>query len=99
MDMKRGEVYRRDRVPQSLIDNGSIVHIHDDMYYRPYVSNFGNVPLNNWDMINAYLGGESFHIEHPRIECHNLHNMVIVWNDSIKADVKLDKKAFMFRIV
>lgn len=112
--IKQGEVYRRsdleyystaiDRHLAQLTKDGTLIKLHQGLYYAPKQSKFGAVPPDDRQVVERFLKDEDFLLVSPNsfnslgLGLTQLYNTTWVYNHKRKGEFKLNGKTFAFKL-
>lgn len=112
--LETGHVYRRadlerwsnavDRHLKSLLQNGVLKKLSGGLYYAPKKTQFGEVPADESDLVEAFLKDHHFLITSPNaynalgLGTTQLYNETVVYNHKRHGHFKLGKRMFDFRV-
>lgn len=111
--LELGKVYRRemlmpytkavDRDLKSLSNRGVLKKVAPGLYYYPKTSRFGELPPNDYELINSFLKDDPFlsftwnDYNSLQLGLTQLYNKVVVYNRKRHEEVRLGDKLFDFR--
>jgi hypothetical protein len=112
--LKRGKVYRRvdlvklsksvDRQLKELVKEGTLHKLFTGVYYYPKKSVFGNVPLDEKNLVSAFLKDDRFLLISPNlynslgVGTTQLYNKKVVYNHKRNGKFKLGNRDFEFKL-
>jgi hypothetical protein len=112
--LKPGQVYRReelvrwstaiDRHLRKLVDEGVLIKLAGGLYAYPKRTAFGNAPVDDDKMVEAFLRDRRFLFVSPNaynslgVGTTQLYNTTIVYNHKRHGDFSLGGRRFAFRV-
>lgn len=112
--LKRGKVYRRadlvrlsksvDRQLKELVKEGTLHKLFTGVYYYPKKSVFGNVPLDEKNLVSAFLKDDHFLLISPNlynslgVGTTQLYNKKVVYNHKRYGKIRLGNRDFEFQL-
>lgn len=112
-NLEMGKVYRRetlmpftkavDRDLKSLSKAGALKRVAPGLYYYPKHSRFGELPPNDFDLVNTFLKDDPFLLfswndyNSLQLGLSQLYNKMVVYNYKRHEEVQLGNKLFDFR--
>src|SRR5690606_29893987 len=114
MQLKRGEVYRRDDLTKwsksvdrhldALVEDDTLQKLSQGLYYYPKISSFGKTPPEEKVLIRSFLKDDRFLLTSPNsynslgVGITQLYNETIVYNHKRHGEFKFGNRKFSFRI-
>src|SRR5690606_4187755 len=114
MQLKRGQVYRRDYLSQwtksvdrhlaTLVEEGVLQKLSQGLYYYPKISAFGITPPDEEVLIRSFLKDDRFLLTSPSnynslgVGTTQLYNERVVYNHKRHGEFKFGNRKFCFRI-
>jgi len=111
--LETGKVYRRealmpytkavDRDLLSLSKMGTLKKVAPGLYYYPKKSRFGELPPNDFDLVNTFLKDDPFLLfswndyNNLQLGLSQLYNKMVVYNRKRHEEVRLGNKLFDFQ--
>ncbi len=111
--LKPGTVYRRadlekwsrsvDRHLQALVDKGSLKKLRVGTYYCPKKSSFGDVPVDDYELVKSFLKDDAFLLTSPNaynklgLGTTQLYNKYYVYNHKRHGVYVLGNRKFEFK--
>lgn len=112
-NLEMGRVYRRealvpftkavDRDLKSLSKDGTLKKVAPGLYYYPKKSRFGELPPNDFELVNTFLKDDPFLLfswndyNSLQLGLSQLYNKIVVYNNKRHEEVLLGNKMFDFR--